>query len=62
MSENVVQVLPELCKAWCHGHCPGVLVAVLNHLLGDGAFPNTQPEFPLQRGGCFSIFTVVKFL
>lgn len=42
--ENIVQILLELCQAWCSDHFPQKPIPVLNHSLGDEPSPDIQPK------------------
>lgn len=48
-----VQTLTEHGQAWDHGHFPRELVAVLDHPLSEGFFPDIQykaiPPHPITR-------------
>jgi len=47
VSASIVQILPELCQAWCRDIFPREPVSVPYNPLGEEPFPTPQPDPPL---------------
>lgn len=58
--ESIVQMLLELCQAWCCDHCSGQPVPVSDHPLDEEPFPDMQPKHPLMQFQAIPLGPVTK--